>query len=123
MRRLWLVLALALGCEGSRINKQALAEGCQRNVDCLYGLECVEAPAGQKVGKTCQFKSFGDCDQDDLLPLRAGVGLVPAWRRFLREQARQFGHQRVGPPRSPLVEGARAQDHAGDEEGGAWQRG
>jgi Cys-rich repeat protein len=68
VRRLWLVLALALGCEGSRINKQALDEGCQRNVDCLYGLECVEAPAGQKAGKTCQFKSFGDCDQDGAAP-------------------------------------------------------
>ncbi len=77
-----LACALAWGCaDQGHVNKQNLNEKCARNLDCLYGLECVEGTSHAQVahaaaqpgppdggvlsaaaGKTCQYKSFGDCE-------------------------------------------------------------
>lgn len=70
MNRLALACALGLwagwGCaDQARVNKQNLNEKCGRNLDCLYGLECVEGggqPDGGVAGKSCQYKSFADCE-------------------------------------------------------------
>lgn len=72
MRRLALVCTLfAWGCaDQGRVNKQNFSEKCTRNLDCLYGLECVDSTAHPDggstaaAGKTCQYKSFGDCEGD-----------------------------------------------------------
>ena len=64
-------LAVGLACSQGT-NKKAIKEPCTRNLDCAYGLECVDetgapvAAAGEDAGppkaRTCQWKSFGDCD-------------------------------------------------------------
>lgn len=77
MRRLLLAcLVLACACDQSEVRKKLRDERCARNLDCAYGLECVDAAgvsaavarpdAGTPAspGKTCQFKSFGDCEGD-----------------------------------------------------------
>src|SRR5581483_9210645 len=47
-------------------------DACKRNLDCAYGLECVEgfalADGGVASGRTCQFHSFGDCEGDGMQP-------------------------------------------------------
>jgi hypothetical protein len=77
-------VALGVACAGGPTKKN-LKDACSRNLDCAYGLECVDASgtstpaaasedAGQKVARTCQWKSFGDCDAPD----SADGGTVPA---------------------------------------------
>ena len=55
--------------EGSRNTKKLRDEACQKNLDCNYGLECMDAQAPADggtpaAGKTCQYKSFGQCEGD-----------------------------------------------------------
>ena len=68
MKKVLLLAALAMACESSRVTKKLPNEACQKNLDCTYGLECVEGAAqsdgGVVAGKTCQYKAFGDCDGD-----------------------------------------------------------
>src|SRR5437763_1621609 len=63
-------VALGVACASGNTRK-ALKDACTRNLDCAYGLECVDASgtpvasaedAGKNVARTCQWKSFGDCD-------------------------------------------------------------
>jgi hypothetical protein len=63
-------VAIGVACATGNTRK-ALKESCARNLDCAYGLECVDASgtpvasaedAGKNVARTCQWKSFGDCD-------------------------------------------------------------
>lgn len=72
MRTALLVAALfgSLACEqqGRNTRKQR-DQACTRNLECAYGLECADAttlvdggPAA--AAKTCQLKSFGDCEGD-----------------------------------------------------------
>ncbi|HYR20867.1 MAG TPA: hypothetical protein VEQ15_15330 [Myxococcales bacterium] len=65
-------LAVGLACAGAGNNRKGIKDACTRNLDCAYGLECVDesgapmAAAGEDAGRgkarTCQWKSFGDCD-------------------------------------------------------------
>ena len=84
-------LAAVLACQTSSLKKRGLTEKCSKNLDCAYGLECApggsavaasdggsppaiesagataQADAGPaqslaQEGKTCQRKTFGDCD-------------------------------------------------------------
>jgi hypothetical protein len=64
-----LSLGMSFGCaDQARVNKQNLNEKCGRNLDCLYGLECVESGSAQSdggaAGKSCQYQSFADCEGD-----------------------------------------------------------
>ena len=73
MRRLLLALLLLAACDQSELKKKSRADACKKNIDCSYGLECVEGgtlPDGGVVasGKTCQWKSFGDCEGDGSQP-------------------------------------------------------
>ena len=74
MRRTLLAAALALAaCQSqSELNKKMRADACKKNLDCAYGLECVEggalADGGVASGRTCQFHSFGDCEGDGTEP-------------------------------------------------------
>jgi hypothetical protein len=65
-------VTLGVACAAGQ-NKKGLKDACTRNLDCAYGLECVDASgtsvasneasdAGKQVARTCQWKSFGDCD-------------------------------------------------------------
>src|SRR5205085_2215310 len=65
-------VALGVACAGGQ-TKKGVKDACTRNLDCAYGLECVDASgtaiasaegadAGKAVARTCQWKSFGDCD-------------------------------------------------------------
>ena len=64
-------VAVGLACNPTP-TKKGIKDGCSRNLDCAYGLECVDetgapvAAAGEDAGppkaRTCQWKSFGDCD-------------------------------------------------------------
>lgn len=94
-------VALGFACSGPGSNKKGLKGECQKNLDCGYGLECVPAgaptpaensgvaavDAGQAQGpKTCQWKSFGDCDSsaevDGGVPAAAATGqqCLPGYR-------------------------------------------
>jgi hypothetical protein len=63
-------LSALLACQDAQPKLKARDEACSKNRDCVYGLECVDAAppaadggtAAVKAGKTCQFKSFGDCE-------------------------------------------------------------
>ena len=75
-------VALGVACAASQ-TKKGLKDACTRNLDCAYGLECVDASgtavassedAGKSVARTCQWKSFGDCDVTE----SADGGTVPA---------------------------------------------
>jgi hypothetical protein len=76
-------LALGLACAGAGNNRKGIKDACTRNLDCAYGLECVDesgapmAAAGEDAGRgkarTCQWKSFGDCD----VPESADGGTTP----------------------------------------------
>jgi hypothetical protein len=75
VRHLALVAALfALACsDQQRINKKLREEACTKNLDCYYGLECIDTaqlPDGgpAPAAKTCQYKSFGECDSDSAAP-------------------------------------------------------
>jgi hypothetical protein len=67
-------LAVGLACATGN-NRKGVKDSCARNLDCAYGLECVDesgaqvAAAGEDAGppkaRTCQWKSFGDCDVTD----------------------------------------------------------
>ncbi len=66
-----LLLLGSLGCQEQRMTKKVRDEPCARNLDCTYGLECTDAlaPADGGVavaGKTCQYKSFGECEGDGM---------------------------------------------------------
>ena len=73
-----LVVSLAAGivivyaCSTPTNTKKTVSEACTKNLDCNYGLECV-VPEGTSAAadtdaaivqgrRTCQYKSFGDCD-------------------------------------------------------------
>ncbi len=63
------LLAVAACSDQQRITKKLRDEKCAKNLDCYYGLECVDAPAPADggvapAGKTCQYHSFGDCEGD-----------------------------------------------------------
>jgi hypothetical protein len=77
-------VALGVAC-ATGPTKKGVKDACTRNLDCAYGLECVDASgtavasaesadAGQAVARTCQWKSFGDCDMPDA----ADGGTIPA---------------------------------------------
>jgi len=75
-------VALGVACASGQ-TKKGLKDTCTRNLDCGYGLECVDASgtavassedAGKNVARTCQWKSFGDCDVTD----SPDGGTVPA---------------------------------------------
>jgi len=65
-------IAIVYACSTPTNTKKTVAEACTKNLDCAYGLECV-SPEGSAAGantdaaivqgrRTCQYKSFGDCD-------------------------------------------------------------
>jgi hypothetical protein len=64
--------AIAYACATPGNTKKGIAQACSKNLDCNYGLECVAAEgtaagadtdaAVTKGPRTCQYKSFGDCD-------------------------------------------------------------
>ena len=65
-------VAVVYACSTPSNTKKTVSEACTKNLDCNYGLECV-APEGSAAGadtdaaivqgrRTCQYKSFGDCD-------------------------------------------------------------
>jgi hypothetical protein len=64
------VLFALVACQDSQPKLKARDEACAKNRDCLYGLDCLDAPVPSdggvlaKPGKTCQFHSFADCDGD-----------------------------------------------------------
>jgi len=76
-------VAIGVACSSGMSNtRKGLKDACNRNLDCAYGLECVGpdgvpvAAAGEDGGvadagvaqggpKTCQWKSFGDCDSSE----------------------------------------------------------
>ena len=77
-------VAVGVACASGRsTSRKGLKDPCGRNLDCAYGLECVgadgvpvaaagqdggltDAGAGQSSGpKTCQWKSFGDCESGE----------------------------------------------------------
>ena len=81
MRRALLALfVLAAACAQSDGRKQLRDQTCTRNLDCAYGLDCVDAagvssaaarPDGGTMatsGKTCQYHSFGECEGDGTQP-------------------------------------------------------
>jgi hypothetical protein len=84
------LLAALFACQDAQPKLKAREEACTKDRDCLYGLECVaatSAPAAgdggiagadggsadggamaARAGRTCQFKSFGDCEGDGMEP-------------------------------------------------------
>ena len=74
MKRLLLAaLAALLACQSqSELKKKLRDEACAKNVDCAYGLECVQGAAladgGVSAARTCQYHSFGDCEGDGTQP-------------------------------------------------------
>ena len=77
-------VALGVACASGQ-TKKGLKDSCTRNLDCAYGLECVDASgtavastegedAGKPVARSCQWKSFGDCDTTE----SPDGGTVPA---------------------------------------------
>lgn len=71
------LLALLFACQDSQPKLQARDDKCAKNRDCLYGLDCSDAPAPADggvapAGKTCQFHSFGDCEGDGSQPAPDG---------------------------------------------------
>ena len=81
------LLLLLAACSESELKKKSRDEKCSKNLDCAYGLECVEPTASPpavagvasasadggvvlaaKPGKTCQYHSFGDCEGDGSQP-------------------------------------------------------
>ncbi len=68
-------VAVGLACASGTGTRKGLKDGCTRNLDCAYGLECVDAAgtpvasvgedAGSSGPRSCQWKSFGDCDASD----------------------------------------------------------
>lgn len=71
MKRALLCLFLVSACV-DRTNKKARDEQCKRNIDCAFGLDCVDNAAlpdgGTASGHTCQFHSFADCEGDGTQP-------------------------------------------------------
>lgn len=74
-----LVACALFSCQDPQVKKKLRDEACTRNLDCAFGLECVDsaglaaaaaaADGGSAGGaRTCQFKSFGDCEGDGKLP-------------------------------------------------------
>jgi hypothetical protein len=72
MKRPLLICVLLLAACVDRNNKKMRDEACKKNIDCAFGLECVEggvlADGGSVSGKSCQFHSFGDCEGDGTQP-------------------------------------------------------
>ena len=72
MKRTLLLCLLALAACVDRNNKKLRDDVCKKNIDCAFGLECLEggtqADGGLTTGKTCQFHSFGDCEGDGTQP-------------------------------------------------------
>ena len=70
-RVLPVLLLLLAACSQSELKKKMRDEGCARNFDCAYGLECLVAAAdggAATANRTCQFHSFGDCEGDGTQP-------------------------------------------------------
>jgi hypothetical protein len=74
-RILVLAVLFAAACQNqSELKKQTPYGACKKNLDCNYGLECIEggklADGGvaSASGKTCQYHSFGDCEGDGSQP-------------------------------------------------------
>ena len=90
------------GTRGQISSRQNLSEKCARNLDCAYGLECVEGGARPDggpaaAGKTCQYKSFGDCEGESVNSsgLDAGVAdpsTISGQQQCLSGQRCRNGH-------------------------------
>jgi hypothetical protein len=79
------LLGALLACQ-DELKLQKREEPCTKNRDCLYGLDCADAPLLADGGvaiaitdggvartvKTCQFHSFGDCEGDGSQPAPDG---------------------------------------------------
>jgi hypothetical protein len=69
---------LLAACQDTQPKLKTRDEGCSKNRDCLYGLDCVDAAAapatdaGVRVGRTCQYHSFGECEGDGTSPALDG---------------------------------------------------
>jgi hypothetical protein len=63
-----LAIFAAAACNSDQIKKKLRDDQCKKNIDCAFGLECIDgatqADGGVSTGKTCQYHSFGDCEGD-----------------------------------------------------------